>query len=174
MVKSRGYTILLLMFFVALLGIGLLAAAPVWQTQIKREWEEELLFRGHQYEEAIRLFTQKNPGAFPESLDILLEDKFIRKLFPDPMTEEGEWNIILLHPETAAAEQSGIQKILVVPFHVLKSMDHPRIIGVVSASSESSIRIFDKQESYDKWLFFLGKNPDELPEIVYFGEEGLK
>lgn len=174
MVKSRGYTILLLMFFVAVLGIGLLAAVPVWKTQIQREWEEELLFRGHQYEEAIRLYTLKNPGTFPESLDILLEEKFIRKLYPDPMTEDGEWNIILLHPETAAADQSGTKQILVAPFHILKAMDHPRIIGVVSASAETSVKFFDNQESYDKWLFFLGKNPEELPEIVYFGEERLK
>lgn len=171
MVKSRGYTILLLMFLIAILGIGLLAAVPVWKTQIQREWEEELIFRGSQYVGAIRLYTQKNPGAFPDSLEILGEEKFIRRLYPDPMTESGEWNIILVHPETSAADQSGIQKILVAPFRVLKAMAQPRIIGVVSASTESSIQILDKQESYDKWLFFLGKNPEQPPEIVYFGRD---
>ncbi|MCJ7679554.1 MAG: hypothetical protein MUP70_02415 [Candidatus Aminicenantes bacterium] len=171
MVNSRGTTILLLMFFVALLGIGLLAAVPVWKTQIQREWEEELIFRGNQYVEAIRLFTIKNPGTYPDSLEILHKEKFIRKLFSDPMTEDGEWNIILLYSGTAAADQSGIQKVLIAPYRVLQAMAQPRIIGVVSSSRESSIQILDKQESYDKWLFFMGKNPEQLPEIVYFGED---
>jgi type II secretory pathway pseudopilin PulG len=102
MKKDEGYIILLLMFSVFLITIGLLVAIPVWQTQIQREKEEELIFRGKQYVEAVRLFQQKKPGAFPREFDELLEEKCIRRLYKDPMTEDGSWNVILVAPGLAS------------------------------------------------------------------------
>jgi hypothetical protein len=84
------------MFAIFLLMLGLMVAVPVWQTQIQRELEEELIFRGEQYVEAVRLYQTKNPGQFPSNFEDLLEENFIRRLYRDPMTENGEWNVILL------------------------------------------------------------------------------
>lgn len=84
------------MFAIFLLMLGLMVAVPVWQTQIQRELEEELIFRGEQYVEAVRLYQTKNPGQFPSNFEDLLEERFIRRLYRDPMTENGEWNVILL------------------------------------------------------------------------------
>ena len=67
--RERGYTLLIVMFAIFLLTLGLMLAMPVWQTQIQRELEEELIFRGRQYVEAVRLFQIKNPGTFPASFD---------------------------------------------------------------------------------------------------------
>lgn len=165
--NSPGYMMLILVFAVFVLTIGLMVAIPVWQTQIQREKEEELIFRGKQYVESIRIFQQNNPGVYPKSLDELLEEKCIRKLYKDPMTESGEWDIILLYPGVSAKKGSSPQKVLIVPQGYLDSVDFPQIIGVVSQSNKESIRIYMEQETYDKWLFFYGMDPDKMPEIVY-------
>ncbi|MFO7865636.1 MAG: hypothetical protein R6V02_02330 [Candidatus Aminicenantes bacterium] len=191
----EGYTILIVVFAVTILTIGLLVAIPVWETQIQREKEEELIFRGLQYVEAVRLFQKKNPGRFPENLEELLDEKCIRQLFPDPMTESGEWHVILpFGPDEEArrrgnsrrgreisgqrqSPQAGLQnersspdKILVAPLSALDSLPNPQIIGVVSSSTEYSKKIYHNQDSYDKWLFFYGMDPENMPEVEYLGE----
>jgi len=195
--REYGYTLLIVMFAIFLLTLGLMLAMPVWQTQVQRELEEELIFRGEQYVEAVRLFQTKNPGNFPSSFDELLEEKFIRRLFPDPMTEAGEWNVILLYNQNPARNQRGSrstagarrrgqagaqpqqrqqqgqapQRILIAPQSALDAIENARIIGVVSSSDQQSIRIHNEQTSYDKWLFYYGQDPEKLPEIVYYGQE---
>jgi type II secretory pathway pseudopilin PulG len=169
--KENGYTLIILLFALFVMSIGLLVAVPVWETQIQREKEEELIFRGKQYVEAIRLFQTKNPGSFPKTFDELVEEKCIRKLFTDPMTEDGEWNIILPYTGISTKKGGSVQKILVAPLSVLPSIQNPQIIGVVSSSTKASIKIYLEQETYDRWLFFYGQDPDSFPEIVYYGED---
>jgi len=169
--KENGYTLIILLFALFVMSIGLLVAVPVWETQIQREKEEELIFRGKQYVEAIRLFQTKNPGSFPKTFDELVEEKCIRKLFTDPMTEDGEWNIILPYTGISTKKGGSVQKILVAPLSVLPSIQNPQIIGVVSSSTRVSIKIYLEQETYNRWLFFYGQDPDRLPEIVYYGED---
>ena len=163
--------LIILMMAVFVMSIGLLLAVPVWETQIQREKEEELIFRGKQYVEAVRLYQLKNPGTFPESFDELIEERCLRKLFSDPMTDEGEWNVILPSSGVARAKKGAPQKILVVPFGVFPSIENPRIIGVVSSSTKKSIKIYQGQESYDTWLFYYGQDPEKMPEIEYYGKE---
>ena len=175
--RPRGYLLLFLMFAVFVLAIGLLVAVPVWRTEIQREREEELIFRGKQYVEAVRIFTMKKPGRFPADLEELLEERCIRRLYPDPMTESGEWNVILVAGTTggaaAGAPQAGT--VLVAPARALSSIDNPRILGVVSSSVQKSFKIYQDQESYDKWLFYYGQDPGgKLPQIVYHGQDEKK
>jgi len=198
---KSGYMLLILVFFVFLISIGLMIAVPVWQTQIKREMEEELIFRGNQFVEAIRIFQTKTPGSFPESFDELIEEKCLRRLYKDPMTASGEWNIILpiqegpsrpvrprdrrrsavqegierAEPEEGGrGEEGGIQKVLIAPFSALSSIDNPQIIGVVSSSADRSIKIYNNQTSYNKWLFYYGGDDKNLPNIVMYGQEQEK
>ena len=173
--SPRGYLLLLLMFAVFVLSIGLLLAAPLWRTEIQREKEEELIFRGNQYVEAVRIFAMKKPGRFPSELQELLDEKCIRRLYPDPMTESGEWNLILA--AAATARDAGVSggRILVAPLRALSSIPNPRILGVVSSSVQKSVKIYNDQESYDRWLFFYGQDPGgKLPQIVYFGQDEEK
>jgi type II secretory pathway pseudopilin PulG len=193
MKKTDGYTILLLMFMVFVMSIGLMIAVPVWQTQIQREKEEELIFRGKQYVEAIRLFQRKKPGTFPKDFEELIEEKCLRKMFQDPMVPDGQWNLILMaqgpaarrtrqparRPRRSSATQAqgrggsafSAQRILIAPQAALSAIDNPQILGVVSSSTLESFKIYENQDSYDKWLFFYGKDPDRLPDIVYYGQE---
>lgn len=175
--EAGGYILLILMFAVFFLSIGLLIAVPVWRTEIQREKEEELIFRGKQYVEAVRIFALKKPGRLPGKLEELLEEKCIRRLYPDPMAESGEWNVILAAGGGAGAAGAGAQagKILVAPQRALASIPNARILGVVSSSVQGSIKIRYDQESYDKWLFYYGQDPEgKLPQIVYYGRDEEK
>ncbi|MFC2167852.1 Tfp pilus assembly protein FimT/FimU [Acidobacteriota bacterium] len=168
---SAGYTLIILLFALTILIIGLLVAVPVWQTQIQREKEEELLFRGNQYTEAIRLFQLKKPGTFPKTMDELIEEKCIRRLYTDPMTKDGEWNIIVPYRRVSQKQKGSLPRVLIVPSSMLAGIDNPQIIGVVSASTQKSVKIYYEQESYDLWLFYFGRDPEKLPEITYYGQE---
>jgi type II secretory pathway pseudopilin PulG len=84
---QRGYAMAALLVGLAVMGILLSAAMPVWRTMVKREKEEELVFRGQQYARAIGLFQRKYANAYPPSLDVLVEQKFLRKKYTDPMVK---------------------------------------------------------------------------------------
>ncbi len=168
--KKEGYILIILMIVVFIMCIGFLVAIPIWKTQMQREKEEELIFRGKQYVEAIRLYQMKYPGSFAKSLEELLEEKCLRKLYKDPMSKHGEWNIILPYGGASKRKKGSVQKIMVASQSALSSIGNPQIIGVVSSSSNKSIKIYFDQETYDKWLFFYGQDPQKMPEIISYGE----
>lgn len=90
-----GYNLVILTIMFTVLTIGLSAALPRWTAQIQREKEEELIFRGLQYAEAIRIFQIKN-GRLPVRLEELIEvePRTIRQLWTNPMREDGRWALI--------------------------------------------------------------------------------
>lgn len=100
-----GYNLVILTIMFTVLTIGLSAALPRWSAQIQREKEEELIFRGLQYAEAIRIFQVKN-GRLPVRLEELLEvePRTIRQLWTNPMREDGRWALIF---QTAPGQQRG-------------------------------------------------------------------
>ncbi len=170
--RCRGYLIIMLMMAVFVITLGLLVATPIWQTEIQREKEEELIFRGRQYAEAVRLYLLKNPNQYPASLEDLLDKKCIRRLYKDPLGPNGEWVIILAtgRPGGGPGRESA-QEVLVAPQRALSSIKSARILGVVSSSRKRSIKIYNDQESHDKWLFFYGQDPKKLPRIITYGEK---
>jgi type II secretory pathway pseudopilin PulG len=183
MKRQAGYTFIILMAMITVLAIGLLAAVPVWKTQIQREAEEELIFRGRQYVEAVRLYQNKNPGKFPASIDDLIKARCLRKPFPDPMTRDGRWDLILqadsapnagagnrpASGQGGAASRPSVNRVFLVPQESLTSVENPRILGVVSRSPKTSFRIYNDRDTYDAWLFFYGQSPESEPEIIRFG-----
>ena len=58
-----------------------------------------------------------------------------------------------------------------MPEKSLPSVRQAMILGVVSSSSNTSVKIYNDQESYDKWLFYYGQDPKKLPKIIRYGEE---
>jgi type II secretory pathway pseudopilin PulG len=106
--KTRGgYTMVTLLVFLSILVIGLMVAVPVWQTQLQRESEEELIFRGNQYVEAVRRYEQKNPGAFPKDIEDLIKARCLRRHFPDPMTKDGKWYLITASQAAGPSPRPG-------------------------------------------------------------------
>jgi type II secretory pathway pseudopilin PulG len=89
------------MVLVAVINITVAAALPSISQAMKREREAELVFRGLQYAEAIRVF-QLRTGRYPNSLRELLElnPRCIRQLWTDPFNDDGEWGLVLAQQPT--------------------------------------------------------------------------
>jgi type II secretory pathway pseudopilin PulG len=93
---QRGYAMAALLVSIGVMTLLMSVAMPVWRTQAQREKEAELVFRGEQIARAINLYTRKMGGGnFPPNLDVLVQGRFLRKKYKDPMTEKGEWDLIL-------------------------------------------------------------------------------
>ncbi len=95
--NNGGFTYLLALMIVVIMGIMLGAAGQSWKTIVQREREEELLFRGTQIKNAItRWYTPqgKQPAATPlRDLRDLVRDprsatrlRYLRRLCSDPIT----------------------------------------------------------------------------------------
>lgn len=93
-----------LLVALAVMMVLMTVAMPVWRTQAQREKETELIFRGEQIARGINLYMRKMGGAnYPPNLDVLVQGRFLRKKYKDPMTENdtslpmnqrGEWDVI--------------------------------------------------------------------------------
>jgi len=101
---TRGFTYIAVLIFIAVMAVGLLAAADVWHVTLKRQKEEVLLFEGDQIRDAISAYSVQATapgGRFPTSLEDLLKDprnpatkRYLRKIYPDPMTDDGKWELV--------------------------------------------------------------------------------
>ncbi len=102
--RQGGFTYLGLLAFVAIMGVGLLAAGEVWHTAQQREKERELLFIGDQFRRAIGLYYEHPMGGgsrYPATLEDLLKDprypstqRYLRKIYRDPFNGGTEWGVI--------------------------------------------------------------------------------
>lgn len=101
--SQRGFTFIVVLILIALIGAGLATAGTVWRTQAQREREEELLFVGQQFRAAIESYVKRSPGApeFPRRLEDLVEDRrgpvplrHLRRLYVDPMTGTRDWGLV--------------------------------------------------------------------------------
>lgn len=94
--SERGFFLIAAIFAVTIMIIALAASIPAIRGQIKRDREDELIHRGHQYERAIQLFYRKF-GRYPNSIDDLVNTnnvRFLRDKYKDPITNSDEWRII--------------------------------------------------------------------------------
>jgi type II secretory pathway pseudopilin PulG len=85
---ERGYILITLILFVALIAIAAMVMAPVITFQVKRDREEELVHRGVQYSRAMKHFVKKF-GRYPtriEELENTNQVRFLRKRYKDPIT----------------------------------------------------------------------------------------
>ncbi|MGE5173711.1 MAG: type II secretion system protein [Betaproteobacteria bacterium] len=92
-----GFTYIALLAVLVIIGISLGAAGKYWQNVMLRDKEEELLFRGDQYRQAIERYYLAIPAKpqYPESIDKLLNDdrtsggkRHLRQRYKDPFTGE--------------------------------------------------------------------------------------
>jgi len=85
---QRGFMMAALLVALTVMAILMTAALPAWRTAAQREKEAELIFRGEQYARAITLFQRKYANASPPTIDVLLNEKFLRKKYKDPITND--------------------------------------------------------------------------------------
>ena len=140
-------------------AIWMAAVLPAWRQQTQRQREDDLIFRGEQYARAIMLFQDKNRGALPPSVDVLVDGRYLRKKWKDPITKE---DFVLLGsglaaqpgvlPQTPSLGQSpgrGSQQ----PNFGQQQQGPPGITGVRSRSPATSIRVYQNQQQYSAWPF---------------------
>ena len=104
---SEGYVLLGVLIGITLLGIGLTAAVTLWTRVVQRDREAELLFRGEAIVRALERFRQARPGTLPETLDELVEGKYLRRAWLDPMTG-AEFRILRVAAPAGAAAVGGV------------------------------------------------------------------
>jgi type II secretory pathway pseudopilin PulG len=157
----------------AVMAILLAAVGPVIATVMKREREEELIFRGKQYARGIALF-QKRFGRYPNSLKEMYENRprTIRKLWKDPMCRCDNWHLLILGSADAAGFRSGAggAKTGLPPppptptpsssFGAPKVGTGP-VQGVRSNVHEEGLREWRGKKYYDEWGFLAGDADDE-------------
>lgn len=85
---ERGYLMVALLVAMSVMAIMMSAALPAWHTMARREKEAELVFRGEQYARALGLWQQKFANQPAPSIDVLLEQRLLRKKYKDPITNE--------------------------------------------------------------------------------------
>lgn len=172
--KNYAYTLASVLIFTTLLMIGLTIVVQSWSNLMQREREEELIFRGMQYVEAIRVFQMRN-GRLPNKLKELIEygpgkPRCIRKLYKDPITDSDKWGLIFSNnikwPQVAPLEQppqseqspgSFLPKsdMEIKPLEESLEGEPPPfpIIGVFSTSTKESLRTFMGRKRYCDWDF---------------------
>ena len=169
-----GYAMAALLATLGVMSVIIGMAMPVWRTVIQREKEEELIFRGRQYARAIQLYQRKFANAYPANIDMLVEQRFLRKKYADPMTKSGEFQVLyqgtLAQQRLAAmggrgATAPGAQTPTgptgmtpppaprESPFGSQVAGPQGGVVGVASKSKEKSLRVFDGRTVYSEWQF---------------------
>ena len=146
--RSQGFTLPLMLIILIALAYSGMRLELNGSYLLRRDREEELLFRGRAYMNAIKSYYLAAPGVaarYPAKLEELVADprfrgrRHIRQLYDDPMTGGG--------------------------FGLLRN-ESGGIVGVVSASAgapflktgfDEDLDGFDKAATYREWRFDVSK-----------------
>lgn len=148
---DRGFTYIGLLIVVAVVALAATASVQLGAIVHRRMAEEELLFVGKQYKQAIRSYFEAAPpgtdAVAPGRLEDLLRDprfpgvrRHLRQLYADPLTGKNDWVLI-------------------------RTLDKHGILGIHSRSREAPIRRdnfpeeffhFKGKERYADWVFVYG------------------
>jgi type II secretory pathway pseudopilin PulG len=157
--SENGYAMAALLVMMAVMAIMMTVAMPVWKQATQREKEQELIFRGQQYTRAIGLFERKYANTPPPSFDVLVQERFLRKKYKDPITN-AEF-VPLTAGGAAAAGPGGATRggpgVAVDPRGASSPLGVAGggggIIGVTSSSKATSIRVYNGATHYNEWRF---------------------
>ena len=106
---KAGFAMAALLVAIAVMGIMLSVALPTWSHMIRREKEEELIFRGNQYARAINLYGRRTTSPVVPSIDMLIEQRLLRKKYKDPLSpnKDGEFQLLYAQDQNAPGRASG-------------------------------------------------------------------
>jgi type II secretory pathway pseudopilin PulG len=135
--SPRGVIYPVLLIGILVIGVATAGVAELWSTEVKREKEEELLFRLGEIRRAIARYRADH-NRLPKELKDLLDDRsqlqtrrYLRRLYPDPLTGKVDWKLDLLSDRSGVV--SGIQ-------------------DVHSQAKGKPLKVFvGKKDSYGEW-----------------------
>ncbi len=143
----KGLAYLSLLLSLALLSIAALATMQVYGLMQRRVAEEELLFIGQQFQQALQSYANATPpggNRAPPSLNDLLRDprypaprRHLRQLYADPINMQTDWGLLL------SPDGKGIAGIY--------SKSELRPIKI--AGFPAVLRDFENRKSYQEWVF---------------------
>jgi type II secretory pathway pseudopilin PulG len=151
--RERGFTYAMVLVAMVLVGIFAGVANIATSRIVQADREEELMFRGMAYRNAIQRYYAV-AGRYPRSLDELLKDPrfahrpYLRTPYPDPMAaredakENGSWRLVRAIDGGIAgvSSRSGQEP--------LKKVNFP-----------PGFEKFDGAKSYAEWIFVYEPRP---------------
>lgn len=129
---------------VAALGLMAAQVGVVWQQEVRREREADLLAQGVEIARALASYKRAGPQqAYPAKLDDLLEDKrfpnpvrHLRRIYRDPMTGAPRWGQVIRGGQIVGIYSLG-------PGAPIRSNDLPPELGETTTEAQS----------YADWVF---------------------
>lgn len=184
---QRGQLLLVAIVLVTVISVSLATVIQPIHTTSLRQKEQLLIYRGEHIAAGIRKFYFEK-GRFPFDLEELVDTKprYIRKIYKDPMTQEGEWTLVYLqtgdqesindlnalasrilfgereeeiNSENVDEQEPGLRK----PRGVFSIRDR-QITGVRSKSDAEGFAIRGETRIYAEWLF--SALPDRKEEAI--------
>lgn len=98
MKNKKGFTLVEIIIVLVLIGILVSIALPIYRNSIIKAKESVLKENLFQIRDAISKFYQ-DKMKYPTSLEELVENKYLRKIPIDPITNKQEWDLIRFEPE---------------------------------------------------------------------------
>ena len=135
--RQRGFILALLLALITAAGLLLTKAMPSVVAEVQRDQEAELIFRGEALRTAMRRYKAKT-GTYPLSLEDLMKvrPRILRKLYKDPMTAEGDWELITAVQPGSTGDTTGLP-----------------IAAIRSRSTKDSYRTYQGKTLYSEWIF---------------------
>jgi type II secretory pathway pseudopilin PulG len=164
---NRGYAMAALLVGMSVMAVLMSALLPVWSHMAQREKEEELIFRGKQYARAIGLFQRKYANTAPPTIELLVEQRFLRKKYKDPITNDdfqpiyANQNAIQppgggptsQRPGQSVSASTPAPQPLQSGFGTTGVGPQGGVIGVTSKSKDESIKLYNGRSHYNEWAF---------------------
>lgn len=141
---EQGFSYVVLMFTIVLIGLGTTMAARQWKVMIQRELEADLISKGIEIQNALAFYSASMKAGrvvsgevYPQTLAELTRSPkpFLRKVYGDPVGH-GDWELV-------RAPTGGIMGVR------SKSKGKP----IWQHNFPPAVRHFDGRKSHYEWVF---------------------
>ena len=157
---QEGYAMAGLLVALTIMSVTISMVLPVWSQVSRREREAELIFRGEQYARAVELYQRLFAGSYPPDFESLVEQRFLRKLYQDPLTKDGKFQP--LYQGQATTVEPGVSRTSAESSFDSygRRVDNASqsqnggvergVVGVVSKSTDSSVMLYSGRSTYNE------------------------
>lgn len=176
---ERGTFIVAVVAILAILMILSGLAAQRWADVLRRDKEEEMIFRAREMAKGLYRY-RKDRGALPTELKMLAEpgsrgQYFVRQLYADPLVKDGKWGLLYASPQGGILDPNSVNpdgassvtgQSPMATAKIVSGLDSGmktptgatelaglQIAGVKSLCKEKAFRVYNDQNEYAMWFF---------------------